>query len=50
MADAPKDDDKEFEETVKRLLATPPKPHKPKPPKAKNKKSSKAAAGLPSRD
>jgi hypothetical protein len=33
MSDTPKDDEAKFNETLKRMLATPPKPHKPKPKK-----------------
>jgi hypothetical protein len=32
LDDAPKDDETKFNETLKRLLSTPPTPHKPKPP------------------
>jgi hypothetical protein len=31
MSEAPKDDEAKFNETLKRMLTSPPKPHVPKP-------------------
>jgi hypothetical protein len=42
MSDTPKqDDDGKFTATIRRLLKTPPKPHKPKPESAKRPKEEK---------
>ena len=42
MNDPKKDDETKFNETLKRMLSTPPKPHQPKPLGARHKKEKPA--------